>query len=213
MTSYVTDGSGAKPDTACSSPNATSNPTGKGEPSPPRLLRLQSAADYTVDESFAVDTRDHEDHTFCGIMFDLIVKELLPVQYLEVDKIWVRGGLGDLTVWMIEGSHKENFDKKDLWTQIYQGRHAPTRELVPLVLKNPLCLPVGQQIGLYIHSTRQDDQAIVYDNERSSLSHEDNYIAITSGCAHISPRPFDSRDFGAGHGGHDGNLLGASATG
>lgn len=195
MTSYVTDGSGAKPDTACSSPNATSNPTGKGEPSPPRLLRLQSAADYTVDESFAVDTRDHEDHTFCGIMFDLIVKELLPVQYLEVDKIWVRGGLGDLTVWMIEGSHQKSFDKKDLWTQIYQGRHAPTRELVPLVLKNPLCLPVGQQIGLYIHSTRQDDQAIVYDNERSSLSHEDNYIAITSGCAHISPRPFDSRGF------------------
>ena len=113
MTSYVTDGSGAKPDTACSSPNATSNPTGKGEPSPPRLLRLQSAADYTVDESFAVDTRDHEDHTFCGIMFDLIVKELLPVQYLEVDKIWVRGGLGDLTVWMIEGSHQKSFDKKE----------------------------------------------------------------------------------------------------
>ena len=71
-----------------SSSSSTSDCTtkGKGEVAPPKLLRLQSAADYTVDESFAVDTRDHEDHTFCGIMFDLIVKDLLPVQYLEVDK-------------------------------------------------------------------------------------------------------------------------------
>ena len=86
MTSYVTDGSGANPNTACSSPNATSSPTGKGEPSPPRLLRLQSAADYTVDESFAVDTRDQKT-TFCGIMSDLIVK-LLPVQYRR----WIKYG-------------------------------------------------------------------------------------------------------------------------
>ena len=51
--------------------------------SPPRLLRLQSAADYTVDESYETpDINNHEDHTFSGIMFDIIVKDLLPVQYL-----------------------------------------------------------------------------------------------------------------------------------
>ena len=197
MASYVTDQSGVNPNGSSSSSSSTSDSTtkGKGEVAPPKLLRLQSAADYTVDESFAVDTRDHEDHTFCGIMFDLIVKDLLPVQYLEVDKIWVRGGLGNLTVWMIEGTHEKRFDKKDLWTQIYKGTHEPADELIPLVLENPLSLPVGQRIGLYIHSTRQDGQAIVYDNERNKVSHEDNYITITSGCAHISPRPFDSRGF------------------
>ena len=91
------------------------------------------------------------------------------------------------------GFTPEKFDRK-ICGRRYTRADAPTRELVPLVLKNPLltCWPA---IGLYIHSTRQDDQAIVYDNERSSLSHEDNYIAITSGCAHISPRPFDSRGF------------------
>ena len=34
------------------------------------VLNRPRAANYIIDESFAVDTNDHEDHTFCGIMFD-----------------------------------------------------------------------------------------------------------------------------------------------
>ena len=87
MASYVTDQSGVNPNGSSSSSSSTSESTtkGKGEVAPPKLLRLQSAADYTVDESFAVDTRDHEDHTFCGIMFDLIVKDLSTVNRLFLD--------------------------------------------------------------------------------------------------------------------------------
>ena len=84
MASYVTDQSGVCTKDSTSSSSSSSSTGVKGSVAPPRLLRLQSAADYTVDESFAVDTRDHEDHTFCGIMFDLIVKDLLPVQYFQL---------------------------------------------------------------------------------------------------------------------------------
>jgi hypothetical protein len=32
-----------------------------------------------VQDNYTVDTRDHEDHTFCGIMFDIQTKDNLPV--------------------------------------------------------------------------------------------------------------------------------------
>ena len=161
---------------------------------PPRLLRLQSAADYTVDESYETPViNNHEDHTFSGIMFDIIVKDLLPVQYLELSQVWVRGALGNLTVWMTEGSHERVFDQPDRWHNIFEGTRDPSSTLVPLEIDPPLCLPAGQVIGLYVHSTRPGDQSIVYDNQRHQISHEDHFIQVTSGCAHLVPRPFDSR--------------------
>jgi hypothetical protein len=156
------------------------------------MEKLQSSADYTVDESYTIDTRDHEDHTFNGIMFDLVVKELLPVEYVEVSQIWVRGMLGNLTVWMTEGPHERVFDQSEKWTKLFEGSLQPSISLVPLEFDYPLSLPGGMRIGLYVHSTRPDDRAIVYDNQRNSISHEDSFIQITSGCAHLVPRPFDS---------------------
>ena len=146
-----------------------------------------------MDESYTVDTRDHEDHTFNGIMFDLVVKELLPVQYLEVTQIWVRGYLGPVTVWMCEGSHAKIFDKEDRWTKVFDGVKEPSAELAPIDITPPLSLPAGTVIGLYVHTSRPDDRGIVYDNQRNSISHEDNFIKVTSGCAHLVSRPFDSR--------------------
>ena len=53
-----------------------------------------------VHESFVVDTRDHEDHTFCGVMFDAECDTHLPAEYLEVSSLWVRGQLGpSRTAW------------------------------------------------------------------------------------------------------------------
>jgi hypothetical protein len=34
-----------------------------------------TVADYTTHEEYTVDTRDREDHTFNGIMFELETKE------------------------------------------------------------------------------------------------------------------------------------------
>ena len=44
-----------------------------------------------VHENFTVDTRDHEDHTFSGVMFDIKCQTNLPVEYLEVSSLSVRG--------------------------------------------------------------------------------------------------------------------------
>ena len=55
------------------------------------LLRPRSAT-YTVSESYEVDTPDHEDHSFCGIMFKLECKDDLPVDFIEVTSLSVRGG-------------------------------------------------------------------------------------------------------------------------
>ena len=35
------------------------------------VFQLSAVADHIVHEQFTCDTRDHEDHTFCGIMFDV----------------------------------------------------------------------------------------------------------------------------------------------
>ena len=42
------------------------------------LIR-EKDAHKLVHESYSVDTADHEDHTFCGVMFDLCIKDNLPV--------------------------------------------------------------------------------------------------------------------------------------
>ncbi|KAG7364458.1 hypothetical protein IV203_037660 [Nitzschia inconspicua] len=57
-------------------------------------------ATYTVHENVTVDTQDNEDHTFCGIMFPVKCKELLPIDHLVIKSVSVRGRLGPLTVWV-----------------------------------------------------------------------------------------------------------------
>ena len=157
-------------------------------------LSLQVNADYVAHEAYTVDTRDHEDHTFCGIMFDVISKDILPVESIEITHVWVRGALGPKTLRVTEGGHGDRFEAKAHWIKVYEGTQKPSRhELVPLKLTQVLTLAPDTRIGLYIHSQRQDDQAIVYDNQRRQLSHQDRFVQITSGVAHISPRPFDSR--------------------
>ena len=52
-------------------------------------------ASYDVHESFVVDTQDHEDHTFCGVMFDCQCRPNPsgPIDYIEVQSVAVRGKL------------------------------------------------------------------------------------------------------------------------
>ena len=64
-------------------------------------LLLKKQADYLVHDSYTVETEDHEDHTFNGVMFDVQILDKRPVQALVVDSIHVRGGLGQMSVWCV----------------------------------------------------------------------------------------------------------------
>lgn len=86
--------------------------------------------------------------------------------------MWVRGGLGPLTIWATDGGHEGRQEAKHLWTKLYSETHRPSpHRLVKLELDTPLTLLPGQLVGIYVHSSRPDDQAIVYDNERNRFIH------------------------------------------
>eukprot|EP00977_Amphora_coffeiformis_P001242 scaffold259_cov158-Amphora_coffeaeformis.AAC.8 len=102
------------------------------------------------------------------------------------------------------------------WQKVYQATHAPSqREYQWLDFsKNPIIMLPGQVRALYIHSTAQGDEAIVYDNANVRFGayhhygaplggrrrraagaggeprYQDNYIQLLTGKAHLSPRPF-----------------------
>ena len=50
-------------------------------------LERQRSANELVHTNVTVDTRDHEDHTFAGIMFDVKAAESMPVEYIEIQSI------------------------------------------------------------------------------------------------------------------------------
>jgi len=156
-------------------------------------IQLEHTAHYVKHESFQVETADNEDHTFCGIMFDLEVKTHRPVDFIELESLWVRGHLGPMTVWAVRGGHAGRHEDQSQWTRIYEEEHrASPGQLVELKFQVPLCCRPGEVYGLYVHSRRDDDLAIVYDNMRHTTTHEDTFIRILPGYAHLSPVPFSS---------------------
>ena len=82
--------------------------------------------------------------------------------------------------------------KKKHWIKIYEREHAPSfRDYTELDLSaTPIVLTPGQVRGVYIHSTLPGDEAIVYDNKHKMLTHDDGFITILPGRAHVSERPF-----------------------
>ena len=117
------------------------------------VLQLDAVADELVHENFTCDTRDHEDHTFCGIMFDLACETERPVEYIEISSVHVRGALGPMTVWTTPGSFSGKHETEEAWTKVYSETHARSHnELVELRLQSPLRLKPGERLGLYVHS-------------------------------------------------------------
>lgn len=49
--------------------------------------------DIEFPQNVTAETDQHEDHTFSGIMFDIKTNKL-PLEYIEVSSVWVRGDLG-----------------------------------------------------------------------------------------------------------------------
>eukprot|EP00442_Polarella_glacialis_P048144 CAMPEP_0115054810 /NCGR_PEP_ID=MMETSP0227-20121206/4301_1 /TAXON_ID=89957 /ORGANISM="Polarella glacialis, Strain CCMP 1383" /LENGTH=360 /DNA_ID=CAMNT_0002439327 /DNA_START=119 /DNA_END=1201 /DNA_ORIENTATION=- len=161
----------------------------------PAILNRPKVANHVVHESFTADTRDHEDHTFCGVMFDVQCKGVehggVPLEFLMITSLSIRGDLGPITVWRTEGTYKKKEHSQGLWELVYEGEHPPSRqEYTILDLQTPIRLMQGESCGLYVHSKLPGDDAIVYDNQRSAVTHEDQSFRVLPGLAHLSNRPF-----------------------
>jgi hypothetical protein len=158
---------------------------------------------------------DNEDHTFCGIMFPIRCKNLLPIEHIIIKSVAVRGALGPLSVYVSneptpvqrpptrnQAQQNNNRHHQELafrltprhWTKIYEQTHEPSfRQYKVLTFDEPVILLPGQVRALYIHSKAQGDESIVYDNSthpNAGPRHDDSMITIYSGKAHLSPIPF-----------------------
>mmetsp|Transcript_60324 Transcript_60324/g.82754 ORF Transcript_60324/g.82754 Transcript_60324/m.82754 type:complete len:288 (-) Transcript_60324:386-1249(-) len=147
---------------------------------------------YNVHENYVVDTRDNEDHTFNGIMFSVLCKSKMPVEFIEINSISIRGALGPLTVWYKVGSLTRNENPRN-WTKVYHATHDSSfRKLVPLRLMESVRVLPNQMVSLYAHSAKQNDLGIVYDDLRnlSSGKSQDEFIEVLPGRAHLCSEPF-----------------------
>ncbi len=158
----------------------------------------KSAATYIVDNKFTLDSSDHQDHTFCGIMFDVRVLPEAPVTQLLVTDLSVRGGLGRVKVYVTKDheSHSKVYTQSSKWEEVYSGNLSSSwRQYKNLVFERPVQIEKGEIRGFYIHSQEHGDASIVYDNQRfsgSSKGNTDQNISILPGMAHLSPVPFSS---------------------
>mmetsp|Transcript_16642 Transcript_16642/g.51829 ORF Transcript_16642/g.51829 Transcript_16642/m.51829 type:complete len:295 (+) Transcript_16642:237-1121(+) len=154
-------------------------------------LLLAERADYLVHDSYTVETEDHEDHTFNGVMFDVATLRTRPVDAVVVDAIYVRGGLGAMTVWSTPDGRAGKEQSQEHWSCCFQQKVASSfHDFKRLQLDPPLVLRPDRTYGLYVHSAEQGDDGVVYDNERDAICHEDDYIRVLPGLAHLSPEPF-----------------------
>mmetsp|Transcript_25963 Transcript_25963/g.103809 ORF Transcript_25963/g.103809 Transcript_25963/m.103809 type:complete len:612 (-) Transcript_25963:992-2827(-) len=155
-------------------------------------LVLKEHADFLVHDSFTVETADHEDHTFNGVMFDLHIKTRRPVAAVVVDSIYVRGGLGRMTVWCSRGGYADKRLDGDKWELCYAAKIKPSwHELHRLALTTPLVAMPGETYGVYVHSADDGDDGVVYDNQRGGDAvYEDDFITLTAGVAHLASQPF-----------------------
>jgi hypothetical protein len=162
-------------------------------------MHNSKVADYQVHSHYEIDTRDREDHTFCGVMFDVACKPGVPLEYMEIDAIWVRGNLGELTVWKTPETFRGKHERQDQWDCAYEKRHSPSfRKFTKLPLDCSICLVPGTSVGLYVHSKRHSDDAIVYDNQKGNITHDNEYLQVLPGLAHLSVMPFSPQGFGWG---------------
>ena len=114
-----------------------------------RLQRQRTAATM-VHQSVEAQTHDHMDHTFAGVMFDVRSASKLPFEYLEISAIWVRGGLGPISVWSTEGVCACLFDTCHS-SHTIESRNGYRRRLAPCPWKERvlLCMriPRGNAFG------------------------------------------------------------------
>lgn len=75
--------------------------------------------------------------------------------------------------------------------RLYEIYRSSRRQYCTLDLgTNPIILKPGEIRGIYIHSTLESDQAIVYDNRQQLKTHDDNFLTVLPGRSHVSTEPF-----------------------
>lgn len=170
-----------------------------------------------VHETASFDTADHEDHTFSGIMFDVTCGDKLPMKYCRIDSVWVRGCLGLMRIFITKQAtgFQTTFEggvcEPEYWEQIYEKFHDPHlragadgEKYSELKLTEPVIVNPGERYGLYVHSGREDDEGIVYDDSRhhmQQVSDEGTLTVQPRGYAHLNPEPFNSNSpWGYGRG-------------
>lgn len=160
----------------------------------PAVLRRPTVANHIVQERVTVDTQDHEDHTFCGVVFDVKCTESLPIQFVEITSLAVRGSLGPMTVWTVPETYRGKLQEENRksWSIIYEQSHPVSfHELVPLEFQTPVRLAAGESCGLFVHSKRPGDQAVVYDNQRhGQRPGAHGVLSILPGMAALDNEPF-----------------------
>eukprot|EP00816_Leptocylindrus_hargravesii_P002383 CAMPEP_0196802042 /NCGR_PEP_ID=MMETSP1362-20130617/1766_1 /TAXON_ID=163516 /ORGANISM="Leptocylindrus danicus, Strain CCMP1856" /LENGTH=336 /DNA_ID=CAMNT_0042173249 /DNA_START=76 /DNA_END=1086 /DNA_ORIENTATION=- len=153
-------------------------------------LTRPTEATYAIHENVTVDTTDYEDHTFCGVMFPIEAQSILPVDHIVLESVSIRGALGKLTVWVTKPGANISVDP-DNWIQVYEAEHDPSwRRFVELKLDSKIKVRPGENRGVYVHSKLQGDEAIVYDNQKADYTHQDNFLTIYPGLAHVCNKPF-----------------------
>jgi hypothetical protein len=156
----------------------------------------------------SIEQLDNEDHTFSGIMFPIKAKQVLPLESVVIHSVSVRGMLGKMSIWVTNESETPNADGEYRirltsrhWTKVYEKEHeASPRMYSVMKFDEPVVLVPGQIRALYIHSTLEGDEAIVYDNSRGlgmvndrlqpRPRYDDAMITLLSGKAHLSNQPF-----------------------
>eukprot|EP00038_Savillea_parva_P008039 m.174264 g.174264 ORF g.174264 m.174264 type:complete len:373 (-) comp13805_c0_seq1:371-1489(-) len=159
-------------------------------------VRRRLKVSQVVHEKTCYESPDHEDHTFNGVMFDVTCPDILPIDFVRIDSISVRGYLGPMSVFVSRENNRyvDIFEDESAWELVYAAVHKPSpRTLCDLVLPEPILMKPGDQRAIYVHSARPDDNGIVYDNSRHGLvppENNDRLVVMPSAMAHLNPTPF-----------------------
>ena len=79
-------------------------------------------------------------------------------------------------------------------TEVYEQDHVPSPFALTQLSIDPVKIPAGKTVGLYVHAQYRYDTALVYDNRRSEIVYEDDFIEVHPGMAHLDPIPFGNRN-------------------
>ena len=180
-----------------------------------REQRREVSADYVQSGAFELTTRDDNDHTFHGIVFNVELTGSVPVEWLDVCGVSVRGALGEVKVLSAAGGFEPNLtldDRPEM--RRYFSPLKPPNEWklrfagdVPAAPREPRELPFAQparlaprdagdadgaarhRLGVYVHAESSD--GVVYNNQRHrGVTLEDAHVRILSGVAHTGGAPF-----------------------
>ena len=131
-----------------------------------------------------------------GIMFPVECINKLPIQFVEIQSISVRGELGMISVYTCDYNPASRDPLCRIRRDKWETRFGPTEcassetRFTELVFPVPLRLAPSQVAGIYIHSQLPSDTAIVYDNQRTNnVTYKDDILGIHPGIAHTSNVP------------------------